>query len=173
MKYIYLLTNNITKQNYIGIRECDIKPYNDKYKAENTVIRTQLKKYGKKNFSKRVLCECISEKAEKEFFEEALRVFKAISIEELNKGGVRKGVNSGAKNTHARKVICLNTKEVFDTLSEASIKTNTNRASISMACSSKSNRVNAGKDSEGNFLNWMYYDEYVEKFGEINQDKGE
>jgi hypothetical protein len=170
MRYIYLLTNNVTKQNYIGIRECDTEPYQDKYKGEDTVVRIQLRKYGKKNFTKRVLCECISDKAEKQYLEEALKIFKATSIEELNKDGVRKGVNAFGKNTYAKKVICLNTKEVFDALSEAAFKTNTNRASISLACSSKSNRVNAGKDSEGNYLKWMYYDEYVDKYGEINQD---
>ena len=54
-KYIYEITNLITKQKYIGIRECDCEVEKDKYKGENTILLKDFKKYGKKNFIKRTL----------------------------------------------------------------------------------------------------------------------
>ena len=53
--YIYEITNVITQEQYIGIRKCLGDIYCDKYKGENTIISKDFRKYGKKNFVKRVL----------------------------------------------------------------------------------------------------------------------
>ena len=74
---------------------------------------------------------------------------------------------SGANHHQAKKVICLNTKEVFNTLTEANEKYGgTTRSNISKVCLGK--RKSAGTHPvTKEKLHWMYYEEYVEKFGEV------
>lgn len=70
-----------------------------------------------------------------------------------------------------KKIICLNTKEVFNSQLEASKKYNLkNGSSISASCIDSSNyKIKyAGKDQKtGYFLIWMYYEDYLIK----NQEK--
>lgn len=60
----------------------------------------------------------------------------------------------------SRKVICINNRVVYKSLTEASKLTNTNIAHISSCC--HKNRKCSGTDSDGNYLYWMFYDEYIE-----------
>ena len=53
--YIYLTTNKITGKKYIGQHKG--KP-NDNYFGSGTTILKALKKYGKENFTKEILCFC-------------------------------------------------------------------------------------------------------------------
>lgn len=76
----------------------------------------------------------------------------------------RLGVFENRSAYNAKKVICLNNKLVFSTLSEASLYAglkNPNKTSaISSSCKGK--RKSAGKHPEtGEPLKWMYYDEYT------------
>ena len=52
--YIYEITNIITKEQFIGIRRCEGDIYADKYKGEDTFLPKYFRKYGKKNFIKRL-----------------------------------------------------------------------------------------------------------------------
>lgn len=63
-----------------------------------------------------------------------------------------------------KKVICVNTGEIFDSTHEASIKTGVSQSKISLVCNRK--RLSAGKDEKGNKLVWRFLDDYNE--GEIN-----
>jgi len=59
-----------------------------------------------------------------------------------------------------RKVICINTNTVYDSLSDAGEKTNTSFKNISLVCLNK--RKSAGKHPITNEpLKWQYYDEYI------------
>ena len=63
------------------------------------------------------------------------------------------------KNT-IRKVICINTKEVFESTMEAGKIKGVSQGHISMVCNHKRNY--AGKDKDGYFLKWCFFDEYDE-----------
>jgi len=63
---------------------------------------------------------------------------------------------------YPKKIICLNTREVFSSQSEAKIKYGIKDSGISMCCSDK--QKSAGKDSKTDDpLRWMFYDEYLIK----------
>ena len=55
--YIYKLVNLETENVYIGIREIEGDIKTDKYKGENTSLKKDLKKYGKKAFSTEILAK--------------------------------------------------------------------------------------------------------------------
>ncbi len=63
---------------------------------------------------------------------------------------------SGANHHRARKVILVNTGEIFDSTREASKEYNIPNSSISACCRGK--LKSAGKDSAGNKLIWKYLD---------------
>lgn len=59
---------------------------------------------------------------------------------------------------NSKKVICLNTGEVFDSQTEASLKYNIKSCGISSCCVK---RLNSSGKYLGEPLFWMYYDEYL------------
>lgn len=71
-----------------------------------------------------------------------------------------KNKNLGSKNPNAKKIICLNTGNIFECIKDASNYYNINRSSISSCLNHK--KDTAGKDLNGNKLKWCYYDEYLE-----------
>lgn len=79
--------------------------------------------------------------------------------EEIYKG-LKKGTKK-MKESNIKKVICLNTKQIFNSLTEASKYYNLkNSASICGCC--KGYNKSAGKHPiTGEKLRWMYYDEYI------------
>ena len=60
-----------------------------------------------------------------------------------------------------KKVICLTTNKIFDSIADASRCTNSNTAGICNCCKGKASY--AGSLPNGTCLQWMYYDEYLEK----------
>ena len=69
---------------------------------------------------------------------------------------------NGKLLARSKKIICLSTKEIFNTIASASKKYNTSDSSISCCC--RKLTFSAGKDLITNDpLVWMYYDEYVLK----------
>lgn len=64
------------------------------------------------------------------------------------------------KDKNSKKVICLTTKEIFNSISDATLKNKLrNSSGISQCC--LNNRKSAGKLPNGTKLTWMYYDEYL------------
>lgn len=57
-------------------------------------------------------------------------------------------------------VICVNSRTVYKSLTDASLSTNTQLGHISSCCNGK--RPRAGTDCNGDGLYWMFYDEYLE-----------
>jgi hypothetical protein len=66
------------------------------------------------------------------------------------------GQFSGVNNINARKVICLNTNEIFETIKSAGNKFGIDPKGISNACSGR--QKSAGKDFNNLPLKWSYYD---------------
>ena len=65
-----------------------------------------------------------------------------------------------SENKSHKKVVCINTGEVFNTVTEASLKYNISAQNISSCCTQKGNKT-AGKLGEYK-LSWRYYEEYLE-----------
>ena len=82
------------------------------------------------------------------------------------------GKNNGENHPRARKVICITTNEIFDTLTEGAKKYNINGTGyISNCC--RGYVINKGKKYNVNYcgkhpitgekLVWKYYDEYLKE----------
>lgn len=161
--YIYLIINTKTNKKYIGVRECDCDPIYDKYKGENTQLVKEFKIYGKKTFIKKTIALIPDKKLEEILLNLYSNYYNCTLLKEFEDMSWTKSKNKGANNSLAKKVICLNTKEVFDTISSAAKSYNLCKTNITEVCSPKYNRTFAGKDKDGNELKWMYYDEYIAK----------
>lgn len=70
------------------------------------------------------------------------------------------------KNDH--RIICINTKEVFESVKYAceSINSIGQENNLRRAC--RSNTHFYHKDSNGNYLMWMFYKDYIKEFGEVS-----
>lgn len=64
----------------------------------------------------------------------------------------------GENHPRARKIICINTFETYDTATQASIETGVNDNNILSCCKGK--LKSAGKMPNGEPIIWKYYDEY-------------
>ncbi len=160
--YIYEIINEITKEQYIGVRRCNCDIDKDKYKGENTIISKDFRKYGKKNFSKRILAVAMNKKMENILIELYMNHSKYTLIKECTKEELTiKKSTIGAKNGASRRVICLNTGEIFETISEASKRYNTDSSGIIHSCNPNAKQKFAGRDAHGNLLEWRYYDAYL------------
>ena len=72
-----------------------------------------------------------------------------------------KGIAKGENNPRARKVICLNTLEVFGCIVDGANWCMVSRMSVTRCCKGQANT--GGKHPiTGEKLRWMYYDEYLE-----------
>ena len=70
-----------------------------------------------------------------------------------------------------RKIICVTTLEIFESLSEASQKYNISVTNLSKVCKHKKHCNHAGKHPiTGEMLSWMYLDEYISLYGSTIQN---
>ena len=117
--YIYKIVNLETENVYIGIREIEGDIKTDRYKGENTILKKDLKRYGKKAFSTEILAKDLTLEVANLFIKEYKKILKATVLEDIvedkNKKLFYKKKSGGRK-----KVICLNTKQEFDSATEAS-----------------------------------------------------
>ena len=74
----------------------------------------------------------------------------------------RKGKYMGKDSPVARKVINLDTLEVFDTLTQACQKYNISDGNLTAVCQRKKRGKHGVRKQAGGYR-WMYYDEYLEK----------
>ena len=156
--YIYKITNLQTENVYIGIREIDGDIKTDRYKGENTTLKKDLKKYGKKAFSTEILAKELTIEMANIFIKEYKKSLKATILEDI-KDESNKKMFYKKKSGGRKKVICLNNKLEFDSATEASEFYNLKKTSVSKACCNHD--LYAGKDkSTGEKLKWMYLEEY-------------
>ena len=86
----------------------------------------------------------------------------------INDGGEGNSV-CGAENSRARAVVCLNTNEVFKTISDAVQKTEGNITCIYECCSGRKER--SGKTKDGEPLTWMFLEDYEKATEEEIEEK--
>lgn len=199
--FIYVTTNNINGKKYIGQKKY-VKGW-EGYLGSGIYLKRAINKYGKSNFTREILEECENKEQldAKEIY--WINFFDAVNNENFyniasgGEGGntilgyseeekknlslqlsiARKGiVNIGSKNGNARRIICLNTMEIFESIVEAAIYYNIDKDAIQQCCSKKSKRKTAGIIN-GEKAIWEYYDEntkyeyipFVREFEYINE----
>lgn len=91
IRYIYLITNNINKKNYVGKHLCPKGETieTDKYMGSGVLLRKAIRKYGIKNFSKEILATCFDDKILNILEVQYIALYKSIGKAEYNisKGG--------------------------------------------------------------------------------------
>jgi len=138
---------------------------------EEDINWIQCDKYARSGITKKI-CEMWNN--------DVKNISKIAEILKINKVTVRRYLNQGSclgwtnyngqeeKNKNYKiiheinsvKVICLNTKEIFNSLTSASKKYNINNSSISACC--LGHRKSAGKNKETKErFKWMYYKDYL------------
>lgn len=159
--YIYKITNLKDNSIYIGIRNIEGDIYKDKYKGECTILKRDLRKYGKKAFSTEILAKDLTEELAQMLILEYKKIFKATILEDISdKNELRKASQKGKNSGVKKKVICLNNKKIFDSATEASAFYGLKSSSVAKACGKEGRH--AGVDIEtGEKLSWMYYDKYI------------
>lgn len=159
--YIYKIINKNDNTVYIGIRKINGDIYKDKYKGESTVLRKDLRKYGKKNFTTEILAKDLTEEIAPIFLSEYKKIFRATVLEDIeDKNELRKASQIGKSSGHKKKVICLNNNKIFDSAVEASAFYGLKRTSVSKVCQKSVPYAGVDPDN-GEKLRWMYYEEYL------------
>ena len=183
--FVYITTNHVNGKQYIGQRKYDKQGKWKEYLGSGIILSRAIEKYGLKNFSKEIIEECKTKKIlnEREIY--WINYYNAVESDNfynIASGGdggntiagytddqrkllstklsnMRKGiVNIGKNNGNSRRVICINTMKVFDTINEASIYYNVDKDAIQQCCSDANKRKTAG-EINGERMIWEYYDE--------------
>lgn len=185
--YVYEITNLINSKKYIGKRSCECPIKEDKYMSSGAYLKKDIKKYGIENFNKKVLAICDNENmvseleyyfilkrnaiARDDYYNEYLCPVK-IDLshnEEVNTKEFREKISkkmqgkfTGGKSPNARKVICLTTGEIFNSMIEAGEKYGVSYRAIGTCCQGKINSVKAKKTKYmGQKMKWMLYEDYL------------
>ena len=166
---VYKLTSPSDKV-YIGITSRSVKDRwsNGKGYKQCPAIYNAIQKYGWGNFKKEILFEDMSEIEAKNFETMMIRSFQSNDARygyNLTEGGdgtfnLPKHIREqkaerqrGAKNGHAKKVICLETLKVYDTMTQAREETGAKK--ITECC----RHYYKHKTSAG--LHWEFYDDCI------------
>lgn len=188
--YVYEITNNINGMKYIGKRSCHCEIEKDSYMGSGKILKKAKEEFGQENFSKIILAVAddaeMALDLESYYIERRNAVDSPMYYNQVYGGDIshmfkhkdigkqervrkiiaekNKGTNAGENSKVARKVICLNTKEVFVSGAEASSKYGLSRSAVSRSCNSKNSRVTAGIDPvTKERLRWMHYDTYLKE----------
>lgn len=167
-----ILETNLTKEQAEKLEIEKIKEYNSTNQIYGYNIQNGGSAYGKHTeetrakISKSHIGICHTEES-KQKISDALRGRKLTDEWLANRTKAQTGLKR-TKETCKKisdsvsvPVICINTRIVYKSLTEASLKTNTSIGHISSCCNKK--RKSAGTDENGKGLYWMFYDEYIEK----------
>ena len=65
----------------------------------------------------------------------------------------------GSDNYNSKKIVCLNTDELFGSIIEAEMKYHTYKGGIGEVCNKR--RKSVGIDNNGLKMVWVFYDEYI------------
>ena len=152
--FVYITTNHVTGKQYIGQRKYDKQGKWKEYLGSGIILSRAIEKYGLENFSKEIIEECKTKKIlnDREIY--WINYYNAVESDNfynIASGGdggntiagytddqrnllstklsdMRKGIiNIGKNNGNSRRVICINTMKVFDTINEASIYYNVDK----------------------------------------------
>lgn len=156
---IYIITNLLNNKSYIGQTKHTIKNRIDRHKVNNTPIGKEILKYGDSNFKVDILYKATTEEEANEKEIEYIKSYNTI---------IPNGYNTFEGGIHnKRAVINLNTMVVYESISEASRKTNTHTRGIVQVCN--------GELKSSNNYRWMYYSDYLkvkDTLGTITEPDG-
>lgn len=183
--FIYETTNNINGMKYIGQKIYDKHGNWKIYLGSGIYLKRAILKYGKENFSRKILEECDSKEdldnreiywiqhfnavESKEYYNIAFggdggNTLLGFTEEQMMNHSIKQShskkgiINQGKNNPMAKQVICLNNMKVFNTTIEAANYANTSDSMIQQCCSEKSPLKTAGNDPVTNErLQWEYY----------------
>ena len=184
--YVYEITNLINGKKYIGKRSCECPIKEDKYMSSGAYLKKDIKKYGIENFNKKVLVICDNENmvseleyyfilkrnaiARDDYYNEYLCPVK-IDLshnEEVNTKEFREKISkkmqgkfTGGKSPNARKVICLTTGEIFNSMIEAGENIGESKIGLTSYID-KQGKINGVKAKKtkymGQKMTWMLYE---------------
>lgn len=164
---VYIHQNLINHKIYIGITSLDIK---ERWGKNGNGYRKQsfyraIQKYGWNNFRHVVLFDNLTEEDACQIEQELILFHKSNKSKfgyNADNGGRYAGKHSKktrdkiSKNVKRRKIICLETKEIFNSGIEASRKLNINYTTLMRVCKGK----RRNKSAKG--YHFKYYEEYDE-----------
>lgn len=119
--YVYEITNLIDGKKYIGKHSTELDFFEDNYYGSGVLIQKALSKYGRKNFSRRVLRTCSTEEealnAEKEEIEK-VKAYESLAYYNLCEGGQNgvKGSIPSAYKYNNNPLIVFNSKKYIERL---------------------------------------------------------
>lgn len=167
---IYFISNKINNKLYIG-QSINIEQRWNAHKRElrnniheNSKLQRAWNKYGEENFEFLIATKCKEYQLNtlEQYYIFSLETYHANSGYNISIGG--EGLFSrGINNKMNKKVYCIETKQSYFSIVEASRQTGIKDTSILQCC--KGNYRYAGK-KEGIALHWMYYDDFMKK-GEV------
>ena len=126
--YVYAIINKANGMKYIGKRSCECEITEDKYFGSGNKLKEAIKKEGKSNFRKIILQTFDCEDKMNAFEVDLITRAGALTF---NRSKYYNENSGGGK----RKVILLNTGEVFESIAAASRETNLSRSDIYRCCS--------------------------------------
>ena len=106
--YIYKIINKITGHYYIGCRMTKLNIHEDEYFGSGVGLKAAIKKYGKENFYKVIMCQCENREemyeTESGFVtEELVNLEECYNLHPGGKGGSMPGVIRGPYKTRSDK----------------------------------------------------------------------
>lgn len=169
---VYIHTNKTNQKRYVGItsRKVEYRWGTDGCGYKTQPFYSAIEKYGWDGFDHDIIAENLTEDEANNF--EIFLIKELDSLLQHNgynttEGGKgTKGLNTdrsmytGANASNVRRVICLNTMEIFDCIKDASEKYNTESNTICKAIMHKDGYKSSGRHPVTNEkLLWEYYDE--------------
>lgn len=161
--FVYITTNLINGRKYIGQKKyrTNRKDDSNTYLGSGTIILQAIGKYGKENFSRETVGVAYSRKELDELEISTIEKHNAINDRDyynIAPGGEGNGgCLAGGNSPQAKKVICITTNKIFDSITLASKYYKCPASRISTNCKGKG--YSSG-ELNGRRLAWMYYDDY-------------
>ena len=165
---IYLITNKIDNNKYVGQTTKSIeKRFNEHcFKSSGcTYLSRAIQKHGKENF---IIEEIDYANSREELDEKEFYWIKNLDTRAPKGYNIREGGEVGVmyldKHPMSIKIINIETREVYNSIKEASKKTGIDNSCIAKACK--------GKLETAGGYNWVYYEDFLNGNYEINTPKG-
>ena len=196
--YVYEITNLINGKKYIGKRSCKCSIEDDKYMGSGSRLIESQKKYGIENFKKEILEVC---ETEYDAYQKEIEIMKSTGATTFNQHkyynlsqggkGVKPGhdlyvkmlpiykegskiaakSNTGEKSYRSRKVVLLNTGEIFGSMGEARRKHGERIYATQITNNCKNPKSSGGYLRNGEPARWMYYEDYILSSSKAMQNK--
>lgn len=191
--YVYMTTNLIDGKRYIGVDKWD--NFSSYYLGSGVHLRRAIKKYGKENFKKEIICECqtIEELFEKEIYYidlyDAVKSDQFYNLQEGGIGGSIKGRKwseeskekldrTGENNPRFGKEVSLETREKISRANKGFKLSEKTKARISEANKGENNPFYGKSHSEetrkkisDKRIEWSKNEENKQKLSSINKGK--